>query len=105
VTYGRAAKLIAVYLKALVMMGDGWNSLLGQHMHPPIDRILPSSLAASKRITSPYQTGWRSISWTRLNETRYDELISQLRTAIPDGAPFWTIEEFWQPSDIADDVP
>lgn len=50
-TYGRAAKLIAVYLKAIVIMGDRCDSSFGHNMHPPIDRILRQRLAASPRIT------------------------------------------------------
>jgi len=104
VKYGRAAKLVAVYLKATVIMGDGWNSSFGRNAHPPIDRILLRSLASSDRITSPHQAAWRSINWTQLDQDSYDELIGQLRDAIPDEAPFWTIEEYWQPSDSVDDA-
>jgi hypothetical protein len=104
VTHGRAAKLVAIYLKAIVVMGSGCNSSLAHHMHPPIDRILLQSLAASDRITSPHEAAWRSISWTQLDEAAYDRLIGQLRNAIPGDAPFWTIEEYWEPSDGEDDA-
>jgi hypothetical protein len=103
-TYGRAAKLVAVYLKAIVIMGDGCNSSLGRNMHPPIDRILLQSLAASDKITSPCKEAWRSVSWTQLDQPAYERLIGQLRGAIPAGAPFWTIEEYWEPSDTEDDA-
>lgn len=43
-TYGRAAKLVAVYLKAIVMMGDQCDSRFARNMHPPIDRILLQGL-------------------------------------------------------------
>ena len=104
VPYGRAAKLVAVYLKAIVIMGDVWDSSLGRNLHPPIDRILLQALARSDRITSVHQAAWRSINWTQLDEIRYYELIDQLRGAIPDDAPFWTIEEYWEPSDSGDDA-
>jgi hypothetical protein len=32
-----------------------------------------------------------------LDEASYHELVDQLHEVIGD-APFWTIEEFWQPS-------
>ncbi len=102
VTYGRAAKLVAVYLKAAVIMGDGCNSSLGRNVHPPIDRILLRRLASSDNITSPHKAAWRSTNWTQLDEPGYYRLIGQLRSAIPDGAPFWTIEEYWEPSDAGD---
>jgi len=104
VSYGRAAKLVAVYLKATVILGDASNSPLGRHLHPPIDRILLHSLAASERISSPHKEAWGSINWTQLGESGYRELIGQLRTVIPRGAPFWTIEEYWEPSDAVDDA-
>jgi hypothetical protein len=93
-TYGRAAKLVAIYLKAIVVMGGGYNSSFARHMHPPIDRILLQSLATSDRITSPHKAAWRSTSWTQLDEGAYDRLIGQLRAAIPANAPFWMIEEY-----------
>src|SRR2546428_12007924 len=63
VTYGRAAKLVAVYLKAIVIMGDGCNSSFGRnlHLHPPIDRILLHGLASSDKIASPHKAAWRSL--------------------------------------------
>ena len=79
VSFGRAAKLVAVYLKATVIMGEGWNSSLGHNLHPPIDRILLQGLASSKRITSPHKVAWPSINWTQLNESAYFDLIVQLR--------------------------
>lgn len=105
VTYGRAAKLIAVYLKATVIMSDGCNSSLGRNLYPPIDRILLHGLASSDRITSPHKAAWRLINWTQLDEPGYNQLIGQLKGAISDDAPFWTIEEYWEPSDTGDDAP
>lgn len=104
VTHGRAAKVVAVYLKAVVLMGDRSDSRLGRNMHPPIDRTLLQSLAASDQITSPHKAAWRSVSWTQLDRAGYDVRISQLRGTIPAGAPFWTIEEHWEPSDREDDA-
>jgi hypothetical protein len=99
VTYGRAAKLVAVYLKTVVIMGKGWDFSLGRNAHPPIDRTLLQRLAASDRITSPHKTAWRSINWTQLEEADYYTLVEQLRAVLSQEAPFWTIEEFWEPSD------
>ena len=104
VSYGRAAKLVAVYLKATVIMGESCNSSFGRNLHPPIDRILLHGLASSDRITSAHKAAWRSINWTQLDQSAYDELIGQLRSAIPYDAPFWTIEEYWEPSDTGDDA-
>jgi hypothetical protein len=98
-SYGRAAKLVGVYLKAIVIMGGDCDSPLGRNAHPPIDRVLLHRLAASARIGSPHRASWASISWTQLDEPRYFQLIGQLRSVLPQGAPFWTLEEYWEPSE------
>jgi hypothetical protein len=102
VTYGRAAKLVAVYLKTIVLMGSAADSSLGHYMHPPIDRRLLQGLAASTRMVSPHKAEWRTISWTKLDQEGYFALVQQLRAALPTDAPFWTIEEYWEPSDWDD---
>ena len=99
VTYGRAAKLVAVYLKAMILMGQGWSTPFGQSMHPPIDRTLLQRLSSSERVTSPHKAAWRSVNWTRLTESAYYSLIAQLREVVPSGKPFWVIEEHWQPAE------
>jgi hypothetical protein len=93
VTYGRAAKLVAVYLKATVVMGGNWDTPFGRTMHPPIDRILLQRLASCETIDSPHKRSWSAISWTKLDEEAYYSLIGELREALPVGAPFWIIEE------------
>ena len=98
-TYGRAAKLVAVYLKATVLMGEAAASPLGRHMHPPIDRTLLQNLASAPRIASPHKAAWRTTSWTRLTEPSYYELIEQLRAILPAAAPFWMLEELWSPTE------
>ncbi len=103
-TYGRAAKLVAVYLKSTVVLGDAPNTPLAHHAHPPVDRILLHALAASDEIESPYKHAWAKINWTDLDASAYRELIAQLRAVVPAGAPFWSIERYWQPSDGVDDA-
>jgi hypothetical protein len=104
VTYGRSAKLIAVYLKAVIIMGERYDSPLGRNLHPPIDRILLQALASSEKIKSDHKAAWRSKNWTQFSETEYYELIGQLRNALPRDAPFWRLEEYWEPSDSGDDA-
>ena len=95
VAFGRAAKLVAVYLKTLVLMGGDWDTPLAGSMHPPVDRILLQALASSDSISSPHKGEWRRISWTQLDEMAYYQLIGQLRDVVPLNAPFWRIEEYW----------
>ena len=85
-------------------MGEDWDTPFGRSMHPPIDRILLHRLASCHTIESPHKTGWRGISWTKLEEETYYRLIGQLREVISVGAPFWIIEEHWEPSEAGDDA-
>jgi hypothetical protein len=89
---------VAVYLKTTVLMGEAADTPFGRRMHPPIDRTLLHNLAAAPGVESPHKAAWRVISWTRLTELRYYELIEQLRVTLPIGAPFWMLEEFFRPA-------
>jgi hypothetical protein len=94
-TFGRAAKLIAVYLKAMVVIGVHSQSRLAAVAHPPIDRVLLQNLASSPEIESPHKSKWRATTWTTLDERSYYELISELRSVVPDGEPLWKLEQYW----------
>jgi hypothetical protein len=104
VAFGRAAKLVAVYLKAMVLMGEDWDTPLARSMHPPLDRTLLQALATSAQVSSPHKGAWRQVNWTRLDEGAYYELIDQLRAVMRPNEPFWRIEEYWQPSDAPEDA-
>ena len=95
VTYGRAAKLVGVYVKSMVIIGPNANSSLASVAHPPIDRILLKNLSRAPEIENPHQERWRSINWTELDEQSYYDLVSQLRRCLRDGEPFWSLERFW----------
>lgn len=85
VTFGRAAKLIAVYLKAAVVIVRP-ETMLAQVAHPPIDAILLRNLCRATR--SPLKNQWAAIRWTQLSEQSYYALIGQLRSALPQAQPF-----------------
>jgi hypothetical protein len=90
VTYGRAAKLIAIYIKVTVIMSNQ-NCDLAKIAHPPIDRIL------LKNIAKKYMelNSLTSINWTSLSEKKYFEVIESLRNILPVESPFWKIEQYW----------
>jgi hypothetical protein len=94
VTYGRAAKLIAVYLKSAVVLGRRETSL-SRVAHPPIDRILLSQLVAAEKVESEHKTAWATMRWTSLDEAQYYQLVEQLRTTLASGEPFWMLEQYW----------
>lgn len=89
-TYGRAAKIIAIYIKTTIVIRDSGLSDLAKIAHPPIDRILLSN--AGKDYPN---FGLNKINWTQLNENKYFELIDKLRTIDLDF--FWKLERYWSP--------
>jgi hypothetical protein len=95
VTFGRAAKLIAVYLKSAVVLGPASGTALARFAHPPIDGILLTNLAASKEVHSEHQREWAKIRWTKLNAEQYYELVTQLRQVLGPEEPIWKLERFW----------
>ena len=94
-TFGRAAKLIAVYLKAMVVVGAESQSSLAAVAHPPIDRVLLQNLASSPDFRPLHKSAWRSTAWTKLNESTYYELLATLRTVVPEPEPWWKLEQYW----------
>ena len=94
-TYGRAAKLVAVYVKAMIVCGGEAESALGQVAHPPIDRLLLQALARQSCFPSQLRQEWRRTSWTTLDVDGYDEVILSLREAGLDYQGFWRAERWW----------
>jgi hypothetical protein len=95
VTFGRAAKLIAIYLKSVVVLGPGSGTAFAGIAHPPIDAILLGKLAVAKDVNSEHKSKWAKTKWTKLNDEQYYELIKQLRQALGPEEPFWKLERFW----------
>ena len=102
VTFGRAAKLIAVYLKSMVIIGADAYCKLAQIVHPPVDRILLRNLSRSPEIRSPHKRAWRHINWSQLDEDEYYMLMSQLASCLGNGEPMWSLERYWT---VIDDRP
>lgn len=94
-TFGRAAKLISVYIKAMIVVGEGAESSLATVAHPPIDRVLLQNLASSRELESQYKEIWRSTAWTKLDENGYYQLLGTLRSVIPENRPWWELEQYW----------
>lgn len=89
-SYGRAAKIIAIYLKTSIIIRDSGSGPISRIAHPPIDNILLTNLDNK----SP-ELGLKGIKWTQLTEEKYFNLISKIRTLKLD--PFWQLEEYWLP--------
>ena len=84
VTFGRAAKVLAIYLKSAIVLGPGVGTAFARVAHPPIDGILLRNLASSD-VKSEHQRRWAKTKWTRLNHEQYYELIGQnfAKSSIP----------------------
>jgi len=93
-SYGRVAKLLAVYLKVMIVIAGSEKTLLAQAIHPPIDRQLLQTLAKVKHISR-----LRYISYTELGSEEYYDLVSDLRQLLEHGQPFWMLEEHWPVTD------
>lgn len=99
--YGRAAKLLAIYLKTVVILGPHTGTVFAQVAHPPIDSILLKKLAKCQ-AASEHARRWATTKWTKLNEDEYFELIRQLRQVVGLTQPFWKLERYWTVTDDAD---
>lgn len=86
--YGRAAKIVAIYLKTSVIIRNSGKGDLARVAHPPIDRILLGNIHKVNK-----NLGVGEINWTTIEEKPYFELIEKLRTLKLDN--FWELEEFW----------
>jgi hypothetical protein len=97
-TYGRAAKLLSIYLKGMVVVGPRANSAFARLAHPPIDRILLMALARDRtKFNADLRSIWRGTEWTSLDEKEYFELIGSFRAVGLDKPAFWQIERYWRP--------
>jgi hypothetical protein len=96
--YGRAAKVVAIYLKSRIVLGGHHDTDFARVIHPPIDRILLQSLAGYVRTKdTAFANQLRTTNWTSLTEAEYDDLIARLRSAGLDQPAFWCVERFWDP--------
>jgi hypothetical protein len=95
VTYGRAAKLLAVYLKSRIIVSSPPACPLAMVVHPPIDRTLLQEIVKDKAVHSTHKPSWRKVNWTTLSDTEYYKLILELRDALAEDEPFWKLEKYW----------
>lgn len=95
-TYGRAAKLLAVYLKASVVLAGAHETPFGRLLHPPIDAILLRRLSSDSAHRSALRAPWRKTRWTKLDEDGYFQLVEEFRQVGLDQPAFWAIERYWE---------
>lgn len=90
VSYGRAAKIIAIYLKTAVVLCSQAQCKKSEVIHPPIDAILLSRMA--DQLLMPKLKLKR---WTQFEEDEYWDLVTSLQNEV--GAFNWRVEYFWRP--------
>jgi hypothetical protein len=90
--YGRAAKMIAIYLKTVVVLPGAGESSLCDVIHPPIDRILLQNIARATSLKH-----FRTKNWTTLGGDAYWEIIHDIREHF--GLCNWKLEAYWSVKD------
>lgn len=95
VTFGRAAKLVAVYIKSMVVVGPHAQTSLARVAHPPIDWILLRNLSRLEKLPRDAKRVFRTTNWTDLDRDGYYALIRLIQDSMPGLDPFWRLEEYW----------
>lgn len=91
-TYGRASKIIAIYLKTSIIIRHDDQNARSYYIHTPIDSILLKAIDKKFNLNE-----FKNIRWTTLDEASYWELIDKLKSK---NLPInWTLEEYWSPSE------
>ena len=83
-SYGRAAKIVSVYIKTAVVIRDSGKSQVARIAHPPVDNKWLRNLEKEKKqvfVKKP---------WTNLDRDTYLKMISDLRNI--QGDEFWKLE-------------
>jgi len=73
VNYGRAAKIIAIYLKTSIILCNKGKCSKSKIIHPPIDGILLRKMSKIKELHD-----LKFVRWTNLEEKDYWELVSKI---------------------------
>lgn len=91
-SYGRAAKIIAIYLKTSVILPAAGNTKKCFVIHPLIDAILLKSLLKEEGLKD-----LRNRTWTKFNEAEYLAVVNVLRNRF---SRFdWRLEVNWKPEE------
>ncbi|HMQ46597.1 MAG TPA: hypothetical protein PKA00_03645 [Saprospiraceae bacterium] len=89
-SYGRVAKIVAIYLKTAVVLPTHGKGPLAAMIHPPIDSILLKNL---HRQPAYKQYKLNQYRWTALQEQEYWALWEILKSI--QKPPYWQLERYW----------
>ena len=91
-TYGRAAKIIAIYIKTRILNTE--NHRLMNFAFPPIDSILLENLAKQ----SIELKHLKKEKWTQLNKDKYNKITKVIdKWCLKKNIKIWEIEKYWSP--------
>jgi hypothetical protein len=90
-SYGRVAKIIAVYLKTSIIIRANEGDNILSIIHPPIDRILLRNLPVNVKEFKSI----RVLNWTQLDSKSYWFIVDTIREKL--GAFDWRLEILWRP--------
>jgi hypothetical protein len=109
-SYGRAQKLVNIYLKSKLVCA-GWEAHASvKNLHPPLDRVLISSLRSFlSENASTYgeaklafkRAQWLGRNWTSFDKATYDAYIETIKL-IQRSEPLWAIERLWEPAKVSE---
>lgn len=89
-TYGRVAKILAVYLKTTIIVTRERDEHQIRLIHPPVDRILLQKLSSEPGLEE-----LRKLNWTQLDKARYNAMVASIRSCL--NMFDWRLEERWRP--------
>lgn len=105
-TYGRAQKLVNIYLKSKLICGSTCHDDIRlARLHPPLDRELLKALGrlARAKPAAPLHHSFKRLwdvapakgdSWTDFDKATYDAYVAAIK-ALQGGRPLWAVEEYW----------
>lgn len=89
-SYGRVAKIIAVYLKTVIIIGANVDNDKIRLIHPPVDRTILKGLPVNINFDEI-----RKLNWTQLDKDTYWMMVKIIRERL--GLFDWRLEIVWRP--------
>jgi hypothetical protein len=91
-SYGRAAKIVAVYFKTRLLNLE--NHPLINVIFPPIDSVLLKNLADK----SPELKFLADKKWTQFDSKGYQEIMEDIeKWSVRNNLKYWELEKYWWP--------
>jgi len=103
-TFGRAQKLVNIYLKTVLVCGGHHQHPSVALLHPPLDfesfKGLRSFLLKNRSSMSRARSAFiaaqkRNPRWTKFSEDDYEAHIEAIKLIMA-GRPLYLIEEYWE---------